>query len=81
MPSDVIFNPEGGWRIIHRLRRPVVAKCDFCDSPHQFLCDWHDGTLHAKTCDKKLCPAHATRVNFQRDYCPEHVPKPEKPTP
>lgn len=81
MPSDVIFNPEGGWRIIHRLRR--VAPCDFCGNPHRFLCDY--GPINGgKTCDKKLCGVCATHVGIA-DYCPEHAPvereKLEKPTP
>lgn len=72
MPSDIILNREGGGRIIHRSRR--VAKCDFCQNEHRFLCDWHDGDS-PKTCDKKLCGVCTTRVGAG-DFCPVHAQKP-----
>lgn len=69
MPSDVIRYPEGGGRIIHRSRH--VAKCDFCSSPHKFLCDYHVGES-LKTCDLKLCAVHAAHFRGL-DYCPTHA--------
>lgn len=72
MPSDVIIYPNGGGRIIHRLRRPSRGPCAFCLSPHVFLCDFR--LPNGQTCDKKLCAVCTTRVGAS-DFCPIHAKK------
>lgn len=42
-----------------------------CAVPHTKLCDWSMG--NGKTCDRKMCDAHATRVGDDVDYCPRHA--------
>lgn len=48
------------------------AMCDVegCGAQHEKLCDWPVGDK--KTCDRKLCRAHAHKAGPNRDYCPAH---------
>jgi hypothetical protein len=73
MPTGTkeIQKAEGGWRLVHVLRRHITHKCGFCSALAHFQCDYPMG--EGKTCDKHLCLKHATRVGVNRDFCPEHV--------
>lgn len=60
-----------GGQIVHRLRR--VAKCEFCDAEHRFLCDYPlPGGDELARCLTKLCAVCVTRMG-SRDYCPAHA--------
>ena len=52
------------------------AMCDVqgCSTPYEKLCDWPVPGPEGKpkTCDQKLCKAHAHNVGPDRDYCPTH---------
>lgn len=65
-----IETPQGRVTGIICTRRRKVP-CAFCQAPHTHLCDYP--MANGKTCDRKLCPQHRTRVSRDRDYCPEHM--------
>jgi hypothetical protein len=53
--------------------RGRVAKserCGWCERRGTKLCDQPVGD--GKTCDRRICPGHASHVEPNRDYCPDH---------
>jgi len=52
-------------------RKGAMCDVEGCGATHEKLCDWPmAGT--AKTCDRKLCRAHAHKMGPNKDYCPAH---------
>jgi len=55
-------------------RPPAPCSVPGCGRTHEILCDHPlKGTRSGKTCDAKLCRAHAVNVGPDRDYCPAHA--------
>lgn len=64
--------PEPIGTIICR-RGALRARCRFCNREHTLLCDFpvRKGEK-VGTCDAKLCPDHAVRIDANTDYCKFH---------
>lgn len=62
--------------IITCRRSALRVRCSIegCIREHTKLCDFPlKGRKAGKTCDKKLCDEHATKVGPDRDCCPAHA--------
>jgi len=50
--------------------------CEHCAGVGEFLCDWilSKGTAWSpgRTCDRRICSAHALEVGQDKHLCPEH---------
>ncbi len=57
----------------HFHEKPV---CEICGAVGELLCDWimEKGTAHApgRTCDRRICAAHALEVGKDKHLCPAH---------
>lgn len=73
MACEHVTYPGGGGGFVCTTgrRRRRAAPCDFCRAEHAFLCDAERAP--GKTCDAKLCPAHATVVGEDRHLCAVHA--------
>jgi len=69
--------PDGGGRIVHRLRRPARQRCAYCQMDSTKLCD--HVLPGGKTCDKPMCLIHtAAGAQPGTDLCREHRKEPVK---
>jgi hypothetical protein len=51
---------------------PQPCQVPDCTNTTSKLCDWPDMEA-GRTCDMRLCDAHAFNVAREVDYCPEHA--------
>ena len=61
---------NGGVRIMCGPDPQSICQIVGCDEHRVALCDYPVGD--GKTCDKRICKAHRTRVGDNVDYCPDH---------
>ena len=76
MTCEWIRMPDGTTAIAcsRGRRRPAPCSVPGCNRPHSVLCDVAVVRRgRKKTCDAKLCPAHAKHVGPDRDACPAHA--------
>ena len=60
--------------IVCRRGQRRAAPCSQCSTPHTKLCDFPlTGPKAGKTCDAKLCDAHAVATGNGLDHCPPHA--------
>jgi hypothetical protein len=84
MSCEIIRDKDGTIEMIvcQRGCRIANAKCQVpgCVNPHAALCDFPlTGAALGKTCDLKLCRAHAAKQpGNDRDFCPVHAAVAEK---
>jgi hypothetical protein len=74
----------GSWAIVcsrggrRSSRKAELCEMDGCTDPMVALCDEPTGLPLGRlrrTCDKRLCARHRTRVGPNRDRCPAHAPQ------
>jgi len=72
MPCETLRDQNGepiGIVCSRTLRRCSISGCSAAGTK---LCDWVIGPKQ-RTCDRRICAAHAHHVGPDRDYCPEHA--------
>ncbi len=69
MPCHPFRSPDGKVTGIVCTLGERRAKCFYCRAEHERLCDAE--ITSGKTCDRKLCRAHAKTIG-ERDLCPDH---------
>ena len=59
----------GGSDVIACSRQPRRRRCHYCNAWATMECDFPAPGRRSGTCDRPICPAHATPVGKNRDYC------------
>lgn len=76
MACETFRTPNGIVVACGRKRR-AACQVPNCGRPHEKLCDFQvcaaPSSAGARTCDMKLCRAHAKSVGPDRDFCPAHA--------
>lgn len=69
-----VASAGGGAAFVCVRGRGRVQKCaePGCGDPTTPLCD--EPVAGGRTCDRRMCDAHRTRVGRNRDRCPLHAP-------
>lgn len=91
MGCKTVALPGGATAIVCTRGRRQRHRCGWCTTPASFQCDapvpdpvqeaaakagFHTGPIRTVTCDKHLCPVHATEVGTDRHHCPAHTVRP-----
>lgn len=63
----VVNTGDGGYAIVKAKKH----HCQWCPVRSEFLCDYE--IEPGRTCDKRMCSGHATRIGPEKDFCPDHV--------
>ena len=71
MRCRVQYLEEGGVRIMCGPDPEVICQVEGCYENHVALCDYP--TVDWKTCDKRMCSTHRTRIGENVDYCADHA--------
>jgi hypothetical protein len=77
MPCRTIRLQDGRRALVcgPRIKRPPLRRCVVCNIPESMatikLCD---APVGASTCDAVVCVEHATHVEPDTDFCPQHAP-------
>ena len=76
MNCSYVKLPGGGAAIVCGAMRSRLRKRCECGRSAQLLCDWKLGPKAigpgVMTCDRPICPEHASEVGPDKHLCPEH---------
>ena len=70
MKCRVQYLEGGAVRISCGPDPEIICQVNGCHEDHVALCDFP--AADGKTCDKRICITHRTRIGENVDYCPDH---------